>query len=689
VKKQSVLPCCIWLLCFGLAVLNIYGQKKKNDSLLSVYNDSRQADTSRLKAINDLASYLINNNPDSAILIANQAIQSAEKANQLKYKAISLMVIGITNFYRGNYSKAMDFFSQALEINKETNNKSGEAACYDNMGGVYNYQSDYPKALEYYLKSQKILEGIGDQAGLGGNYNNLGVVYNALEQFDKSLEYHLKALKIKIKSGNKIAIANSYLNIGFAYQGQVNYPKALENYLNALKMSQEAGNKRGIGNSYAYVGGLYTVLADYPKALKYLFNALAIDKEIDDRQAIGSCYNAIGEIENKLNKSALAIQYLDSGLDVNKSIGDILQENDSYHELSTAYSNSGHFKEALDYFVKYKTLTDSIFTKDKIKQLGDIQTRFEVDKKETEMKLLAREEKKRQQLIIFSVAAMLVIVLVFFVFLYRRFKITQAQNIIIEKQKQLVETQRQEMIDSITYAKRLQQAILPPLMDIQRSFSHSFVLYIPKDIVAGDFYWMHKTDETLIIAVADCTGHGVPGALVSVVCSNALNRSVKEFGLLETGRILDKVSELVLETFEKSGEEIRDGMDISLLSINRKSNQLEWSGANNPLWIIKGSQLTEIKPDKQPIGKTENRKWFTTHVLDLVPGETIYLITDGYADQFGKAKKKLMKKKFKEMLISIQDKSMPEQENFLRNHHLQWKGNMEQTDDITIIGIKL
>ena len=252
-----------------------------------------------------------------------------------------------------------------------------------------------------------------------------------------------------------------------------------------------------------------------------------------------------------------------------------------------------------------------------------------------------------------------------------------------------VEEQKKEIIDSINYAKRLQQAILPSLKLIREHLPESFVLYRPKDIVAGDFYWMHATDDTLLIAVADCTGHGVPGALVSIVCSNALNRTVNEFGLTDTGKILDKVTELVLETFEKSGEEIKDGMDISLISINKKAGKAQWSGANNPLWIFKGTEITEIKADKQPIGKSENRKPFTSHLLELFKGETIYLITDGYADQFGKQNKKLMKKKFKELLASVQHTPMSEQHIFLNNHHTDWMGSLEQTDDVTIIGIRV
>jgi len=259
----------------------------------------------------------------------------------------------------------------------------------------------------------------------------------------------------------------------------------------------------------------------------------------------------------------------------------------------------------------------------------------------------------------------------------------------IKKQKSEIGSKNREIIDSINYARRLQQAILPPISQIQKQFPDSFLLYLPKDIVAGDFYWMYSAGDNVLIAAADCTGHGVPGALISIVCSNALNRTVKEFGLTETGKILDKVTELVFETFEKSGEAINDGMDVSLLSINKRSGQVQWSGANNPLWVVKERELTEIKADKQHIGKSEDRKPFTTRNLPLNKGETFYLITDGYGDQFGKDGKKLMKKNFKELILSVQDKSMSEQRLILEQHHLKWKGNLEQTDDVTVIAIKL
>jgi len=345
------------------------------------------------------------------------------------------------------------------------------------------------------------------------------------------------------------------------------------------------------------------------------------------------------------------------------------------------------------------TITDSIFNADNSKQLGDLKTNFEVERKEAELKVkteaqqaISEEEQKRQQIVIILISCLSVLVFIFSVFMYNRVKVTQKQKRIIEKQKQLVEENQKEIIDSITYAKRLQLAILPADAEIKKYLPDCFIYYQPKGIVAGDFYWMEHLDNTTYIAAADSTGHGVPGAMVSVVCSNALNRAVKEFSLRDTGKILDKTRDLVLETFAKSGEEIKDGMDISLCGINILTNKMQWSGANNQLLYIKnnGKELLEIKADKQPIGKTEYPKSFTSHILELQKGDIIYLMTDGYPDQFGGDKgKKYKYKQLEDLLLANSNKPLEEQKNILSQSFDNWKGALEQVDDVTIIGIKI
>ncbi|MCX6297391.1 MAG: SpoIIE family protein phosphatase, partial [Bacteroidetes bacterium] len=245
----------------------------------------------------------------------------------------------------------------------------------------------------------------------------------------------------------------------------------------------------------------------------------------------------------------------------------------------------------------------------------------------------------------------------------------------------------------ISYAKRLQEAILPPQKLIKQFLPNSFFFYKPKDIVAGDFYWL-ETDklnsDLLLFAAADCTGHGVPGAMVSVVCSNALNRTVNEFGITEPGKILDKVSELVIETFEKSESEVNDGMDISLCALDKKSKLLKWSGANNPLWIIREKGLIEYKPTKQAIGKVDTPVPFITHTIQLQENDVIYAFTDGYADQFGGEKgKKFKLSSLQKLILSISHLPMNEQYKAVEETLKNWQGNIDQVDDILIIGIRV
>ncbi len=273
---------------------------------------------------------------------------------------------------------------------------------------------------------------------------------------------------------------------------------------------------------------------------------------------------------------------------------------------------------------------------------------------------------------------------------YRSYRLKNKANKVILQQKEEIEVQNKEIRDSITYAKRIQDAILPPLKLVRDYMPNSFIFYKPKDIVAGDFYWMESVQDTIIFAAADCTGHGVPGAMVSVVCNNAMNRSVREFELTEPDKILNKTRELVVETFEKSDTDVNDGMDIALCSLNINTLMLSFAGANNGLYYIRNNELNEIKPDKQPIGKYDNAKPFTSHQIQLQKGDVIYTFSDGFPDQFGGAKgKKFMYKPFKRMLMEIHKKPMNEQHKVIGETLTSWKGDLEQIDDICIIGVTI
>ncbi len=260
----------------------------------------------------------------------------------------------------------------------------------------------------------------------------------------------------------------------------------------------------------------------------------------------------------------------------------------------------------------------------------------------------------------------------------------------IKQQHAVISEKNKHITDSINYAKRIQDAILPPLDVVKRMLPESFVLYKPKDIVSGDFYWMTEKDGKVFFAVVDCTGHGVPGAFVSIIGNNGLFRAVNEFGLTKPSEILDKLNELVDETFgQGNNTQINDGMDIALCRFDRKTNMLEFAGANNPLYIISKGELSELKGDKQPIGAFDHRKKFSNHAVTLKANDSVYIFSDGYADQFGGVKKKKFKyNQFKSMLLSINNTSMQAQKKILDDTIVNWMGELEQIDDICVVGFR-
>jgi len=320
----------------------------------------------------------------------------------------------------------------------------------------------------------------------------------------------------------------------------------------------------------------------------------------------------------------------------------------SHSELAELYYSQKNYKTSVYHLKRYLSLKDSIFNDEKAMAIMSSRTKFDVENKEKEIELLniknvmAEKNKKlqdaelqktktKQLLLYFGLGfALIAIAGLFFVIRKRNQtnKLLSQQKLAIEKantaltlQKQIVEEKNKEITDSIQYAKRIQSAILPPNKVVKEYLQESFILYKPKDIVAGDFYWLEHKDDKVLFAAADCTGHGVPGAMVSVVCNNGLNRSVREYGLTDPGKILDKTREIVVEEFEKSEEEVKDGMDIALCSL--EGTKLQYAGAHNPLWIIRNGELLETKANKQPIGKFDNPEPYNTHTIELQKGDSV------------------------------------------------------------------
>src|SRR6185312_2538445 len=491
------------------------------------------------------------------------------------------------------------------------------------------------------------------------------------------------------------------------YSSEGNYAPALAYNRKSLAMDEEMGNKDGLSSDYDNISSIYIYTGKYDEAIDYAKKCLQLSSETGDLRAMASGLGNIGSALYRKKKYTEAKHYMDSAILISKQTGVKNLLVNLYFDYAQMDSAMDNYPSAFGHYKAYITYRDSVKNEADTKKLVQEQMNYEFEKKEAIAKgeqdkkdAVTIADKRRQQIIMGSVSTGLLLVLIFSFLLFSRYRVAQKQKTIIEEQKLVVEEKNKEVLDSITYAKRLQDAILPPLSLIGQYFPDSLILYKPKDIVAGDFYWVQPLPDSILVAACDCTGHGVPGAMVSVVCSNALNRAVKEFKITEPGKILDKVRELVLETYEKSEGDIKDGMDISLLAISRQlsanSYEIQWAGAYNSLWYTENGEMKEIAADKQPIGKTDNPKPFTTHTITLNPPSegreagVLYLFTDGFADQFGGPKgKKYKYKQLEGKLLAISGQPVAEQKNMLEKELDNWKGALEQVDDVLIIGIRV
>ena len=371
-----------------------------------------------------------------------------------------------------------------------------------------------------------------------------------------------------------------------------------------------------------------------------------------------------------------------------------------YKSISEAYQNAMQFDSAFHYISLYYALKDSIFNKDNFKQLAELNTRYETEKKEKEILLLTKDQQlnakiiKQQQLVRWGLIGGLALLSVSIFSIYRRYRFKQKANVILEKQKEEIQLKNVLITDSIDYAQTIQEAVLPTRQEIQEMIPDSFVLYKPKATVSGDFYWLGQVNERLVCAVADCTGHGVPGAFMSLLGYNMLENAVKDLQTAKPAHILDTLNEEVNHRLAggELGEDSKHGMDISLISIDTKTNLLEFAGAHNSIYIVRANELIELKADKMGIGGNKlNEAGFKNQETTLQKGDMIYLFTDGFPDQIGGPnRKKFYYRPFKELLLEISTLQPEEQRKKLNDTHSTWMGEkMDQTDDILIMGIRI
>ncbi len=686
-----------FIFLFILSLLT-FSQQSKIDSLLNILTKDKE-DTNKVIHLNKLSwKYIGIGSYDSALLYANHAltlVNSLPKSLGRSWASSSNNAIGVAYFQEGNFPRSLDHYLKALKIDENLQDKNEMANVLVNIGILYKDQGDYSKALDYYFRALKIDNELLEQAlltrnvdeirkakkGIAADLSNIGLAYYEQKNFSKALDYYFKSLKIDEESGNKNGMAIRLGNIGLVYDAKKDYTKALDYYSKALKLREELGDKSLIAITLSNIGSLYTVQSKYSDAYNYLYHALALDVSNGEQYGVKDDYEQL----SKLYEKSTALLPDTVG-------GKILNREEM--RLRSMY-----------YYKRSIAIRDTIFSEENKKQLVRKEMNYEFDKKEAAQKAeqekkdtIAAQEKRGQKIITYSISGGLFLVLLLALFIFRGYRQKQKankelaeKNFVIEEQKKLVEEKNKDITDSITYAKRIQDAILIPESEIKKQFSDAFVLFKPKDIVSGDIYWFAESKYNKVLVVADCTGHGVPGGFMSMLSFAMLQETLLLEEVKTTAQALTYLDHKITETLNRNNRSYRDGMDMTLCAFSKSSNTLQFSCANRPLILIRNGELKEFSPAKFTIGGAIDNvsKNFKNQEIQIEQGDMIYLFTDGYVDQFGGLKgKKFKHKQLNEKLLAISNQPLTKQKEILEQTFNDWKGTLEQVDDVCIIGIK-
>ncbi|MCB2197410.1 MAG: tetratricopeptide repeat protein [Bacteroidetes bacterium] len=658
----------------------------------------------------------------------NQILQNTDN-DSIK---VSVLLETYLVYQKGKINEGKVFLDQALETANESKNNFLITSVRMKLGNYYNITGDYEKSLENNLAAKQICEKGNNHRGLGTVYNNLGATYEKMGRYDEAMDCLIKSLSISESLNDSINTAKTLLNIGLLYSRQEDYKKSLEFYNKSLAIRRKLKDDEGIALLYNNIAIVNYYLEDYDnvrnyfekaykvyvktgnlrrqlmalsniaevdkmigqkeKALKTYFEILEIEKELGQKGEQVRTFFAIAEIYYSREHFITAKKYCYLGLELANKIGAKSETLDFYVLLTNIYKSESNYKKALEYSELLISLNDSLYNAEKAKQIQELETQYETKKKEQEIINLKNEKEirelkiKKQRHFTFFLLSGFISIFIFLLVLFR-------QNKRIRKANKLLAYQKRQITDSIEYASRIQTAILPPGDYISRVIPDHFILYKPRDIVSGDFYWITHKDGKVVVAVVDCTGHGVPGAFMSMLGFAFLNEIVNKEADLKASNILNHLRNYVKESLHQTGKEneAKDGMDIALCIIDPEHKKLQYSGAYNPLYLIRNDEFISLKADRMPIGiHIVEKESFTNHEIDIQKDDIIYIFTDGYIDQFGGPNASKFKiGPFKDKLVSIKDKEMKEQKEILESEFNSWKGERDQIDDVLVMGIKI
>lgn len=673
----------------------------------------------------------------------------------LTQKAHAINNIGFFYMNLGSNSKALNYYNQSLKLNEELSKstdkktardgKYGVAYSLHNMAYVYDTYGDIPKALEYYQRSLKIKEEIGEKRSIAISLNNIGHIYQFQDDALQALNYFNKSLKLyeelSSSSDAEAVAAGNYgiglclNNIGAIYKNKGDassdvpekmgyYRKAHDFFYRSLDIRKKIKDNDGIADALGNLGSISLQQSALPayyskreenltKAMDYFQKSLEIFKQINNKYSIAGCLANISSVYLRREQYNDALNYAQLSLSMSKELGTPDKILEAEKILSRIYAEKKDFEPAYEHYRQFILYRDSVSNAETKKMAVRKNFEIEFQKKETAIKLkqekeraLASAESKKQKIIIGSVSAGLLITLTLAFFIYRGYRNKLRTNVKLQAQKQLIETQRNNILDSINYAKRIQDSVLMSEEEIAAMIPFESCLFFePKDIVSGDFYWFASLNEPkgkkYIIVAADCTGHGVPGAFLSMIGTRLLDEIVNRKNITQPASILQNLHSNLFHVLHHNVQhsDKQDGMDVAICTIDVKKNILQYAGAMNAVYVVSPApegeaQLQILKADSYSIGSDKYgvaaSPVFTNHEIAISSGTSIYLFSDGYMDQFGGSPRiRFGSKRFKELLSRSAHFPMKKQKEILSETIVQWKGQYKQIDDILVLGIKV
>lgn len=623
-------------------------------------------------------SLIFLNEFDSSLYYAKFALRVADKSKDPSLQIQSHNVLAGVLSYMSEYDKAAEEYYLTYKLAKKHDELKAIVACA-NLGHVFNMVGNYVKSREYSERAYKQAVENQDTSIALMTLNLIGLADYHEHKFKDAIRHYKEALPLAQSYGDIQRESQIYFNLSNVYMELKDYDKALDYYLKAIEITKSSESYFSVATNFLALADIYVSSGKLLEAAPIIDSSMRYVRLSEDAGLIPIAYRLKAQYLNKIGKHALAYSYLDSAY---------TQKDSSLHlQLNQSILN---YEEEFD--KQQQALKDS---------LDEVQRQLKADHDRN-----INDQKIRSREILLWISGIALILVIFVLSrLYRN-------NRLIRTQKEEIQEQHREIKDSIQYALRIQEATLPKLRDFDRISNDNFVLFSPKDVVSGDFYWMHLHEQggLKIWAVADCTGHGVPGGFMSMLGIGLLNEIVVESGKTDPGKILNELRDKILTALKQNNENAaRDGMDVALCAWDSSSGLLHFAGANNALWIIphgefstpevphklfphpNGKTLIEIAPDKMPIGyQAQNPPPFNTRTIHVAPGDSIILFSDGFADQFGGVdNKKFRYQPIRNILLENEDKSLEQAGKKLSEAFLSWKGKQEQTDDVCVVGIRL